>query len=148
MTTTAVNPLTALIASADEIRSALLNAITNLELAIEADAAKRRTAKEAKETYDDAAAEWEADALLRDRTTVNGDGKATKPTVDVVKAIVAAELVKARQAGPLAKPWALMNAAAYDADDARMALEQAAKRYRAVEAAADLTAAMLKAAVR
>jgi len=68
--------------------------------------------------------------------------------MDQLKVIVPAELVKARQTGNLAKLWAMMNAAAYEAEDAKMALEQAAKRFRAVEAAADLTAAMLKAAVR
>ena len=148
MTTTATNPLTALISSAEDIRTALLNAITNLELAIEAETMKRRIAKEAKEAYDAAEAEVEAEAWTRDRSTVNGDGKATKPTMDQLKVIVPAELVKARQTGNLAKLWAMMNAAAYEAEDAKMALEQAAKRFRAVEAAADLTAAMLKAAVR
>lgn len=134
--------------SANDIRDALLTAVENLELAIEAETAKRRIAKEAKDAYEAALAEWEAEAMTRDRATVNGDGKAKGLTVDQTKAVVAAELVKARQFGPLAKAWAMANATAYDAEDAKMALEQAAKRFRAVEAAADLTAAMLKAAVR
>jgi hypothetical protein len=53
-----------------------------------------------------------------------------------------------RSTGTLAAAWARMNAASYEADDAKMALEQASKRFRATESAADLTAAMLRAATR
>ena len=52
----------------------------------------------------------------------------------------------ARRDGTLANLWAQANAAAYDVEDAKVGLEQCAKSFRATEAAADLTAAILSAA--
>lgn len=143
-----LNPFGQMIADAADIRNALHTAVTDLELAIEAEAAARRTAKETRETYEAAEAEFEAEAMNRDRSVVNGDGKAKSPTVDQIKALVKAELAQARSTGALAQVWAMANAASYEAEDAKMALEQAAKRFRATESAADLTAAMLRAATR
>jgi hypothetical protein len=146
--TIAINPLNELLNSAESIREALGEASDNLVLAIEHEAAKRRIAKETRENSDAIVAEWEAEAMNRDRSVINGDGKPKSPTVDQIKALVAAERVVAQRQGLLAKPLAMMNAAAYDHEDAKMALEQASKRFRATEAAADLTAAMLRAAAR
>lgn len=144
----AINPLNALLNSAESIREALGESIDNLELAIEKEATARRVAKETRENYDAIVAEWDAEAMNRDRSVTNGDGKPKSPTVDQIKALVAAERVVAQRQGVLAKPLAMMNAAGYDHEDAKMALEQASKRFRATEAAADLTAAMLRAASR
>jgi len=132
-----LNPFAALIQSGIEIRSALADACQQLELALENEAAKRRTARELRQMYDEAEAEFLAEA------TFNANGS----NAEKRKAEVDAALVKARQSGKLARLWAQATAAAYDADDAKAALEQAAKRFRATEAAADLTAAMLRAAM-
>lgn len=133
-----LNPFSQMIADAADIRNALREAVGNLELAIEAEAAARRTAKEAKEGYDATEVEFVAETLPA-CDAKNAEGR---------KAQLDAALVAARNAGTLAGPWARMNAAAYAWDDAKMALEQAAKRFRATESAADLTAAMLRAATR
>ena len=143
-----LNPFATMIADAADIRDALRESVGNLELAIEAEATARRTAKEARESYEAAEAEFEAEAMNRDRSVTNGDGKAKSPTVDQIKALVKAELTQARSTGTLAAAWTRMNAASYEAEDAKMALEQASKRFRATESAADLTAAMLRAATR
>ena len=140
--------LAALIETAINIREALGSSVTQLELAIENEAAKRRTAKEAREAYEADLAEWEAEAWNRDRSVVNGDGKPKSPTVDQIKTLVASERVAAQRTGPLAKSLAMSNAAAYDHEDAKAALEQCVKRFRATEAASDLTAAILNAAAK
>jgi hypothetical protein len=140
--------LAALIETAINIREALGSSVTQLELAIENEAAKRRTAKEVREAYEADLAEWEAEAWNRDRSVVNGDGKPKSPTVDQIKTLVASERVAAQRTGPLAKSLAMSNAAAYDHEDAKAALEQCVKRFRATEAASDLTAAILNAAAK
>ena len=140
--------LAALIETATNIREALGSSVTQLELAIENEAAKRRTAKEVREAYEADLAEWEAEAWNRDRSVVNGDGKPKSPTVDQIKTLVASERVAAQRTGPLAKSLAMSNAAAYDHEDAKAALEQCVKRFRATEAASDLTAAILNAAAK
>lgn len=140
--------LAALIETAINIREALGSSVTQLELAIENEAAKRRTAKEVREAYEADLAEWEAEAWNRDRSVVNGDGKPKSPTVDQIKTLVASERVAAQRTGSLAKSLAMSNAAAYDHEDAKAALEQCAKRFRATEAASDLTAAILNAAAK
>lgn len=147
-TSTIPAALAALIETAISIREALGSSVTQLELAIENEATKRRTAKEAREAYEADLAEWEAEAWNRDRSVVNGDGKAKFPTVDQIKTLVASEQVAAQRTGVLAKSLAMANAAAYDHEEAKAALEQCAKRFRATEAAADLTAAILNAAAK
>jgi len=147
-TRTISSALAALIETAINIRDALGSSVTQLELAIENEAAKRRTAKEVREAYEADLAEWEAEAWNRDRSVVNGDGKPKSPTVDQIKTLVASERVAAQRTGPLAKSLAMSNAAAYDHEDAKAALEQCVKRFRATEAASDLTAAILNAAAK
>ena len=132
-----LNPFADLIQSGVEIRTALADAATQIELALANEAEKRRTAKELKAMYEEAEAEFVAEATFA----------ATGKNAETRKAELDAALVKARRDGKLARLWAQANAAQYDADDAKTALEQCAKRFRAVECAADLTAAMLRAAM-
>ena len=137
-TTDILNPFATMIADAADIRDALREAVGNYELAVERETLARRTAKETRENYDAAEAEYVVEAMLM-CDAKNAEGR---------KAQMDAALVAARRAGVLAQAWALANAAGYDAEDAKMALEQASKRFRATESAADLTAAMLRAATR
>ncbi len=136
--------LAAVIVDARNLNGALDDATQDLRLAIEADAKARRTAKEAKGSYEAIEAEFDAEAWSRDRSTMNGDGKLKTPTVDVIKAMVAAEKVKAQREGVLAKPFAMMNAAAYAAEDAAMALKQAETQFSGVKHAADLVGNILR----
>lgn len=131
-----LNPYAELIASAVEIRNALADAAQNLELAIANEGQARRVAKESRTMYDEAEAEFVAEATFA-ADAKNAEGR---------KAQVDAALVKARRDGKLARLWEQANAAAYTHEDTKAALEQMSKRFRAVEAAADLTAAMLRAA--
>jgi hypothetical protein len=133
-----LNPFKALIDSGIEIRNALADSVQQLNLAVENEAAKRRTAKEMRQMYEEAEAEFVAETLPT-CDAKNAEGR---------KAQLDAALVAARTNGPLSRLWSQANAAAYDADDAKVGLEQTAKVYRATEAAAELTAAMLRAAAR
>ena len=131
-----LNPFAELIQSGVEIRNALADACQNIELAIANEAQARRVAKEIRQMYDEAEAEFVAEANFA----------ATGSNAEKRKAEVDAALVKARRDGKLARLWAQANAAAYTHEDTKSALAQMEKRFRATEAAADLTAAMLRAA--
>ena len=133
-----LNPFADLIASAIDIRNALHENVAQLNLAVENEATMRRTAKELRQTYEEAEAEFVAE-VMPNLTGKNAEGR---------KAQLDAALVAARRDGTLAGKWTLANAAAYDAEDAKVGLEQCSKTYRATEAAAELTAAMLRAAAR
>ena len=136
--TTSATAFDALVNSAIDIRDALNGNVQQLNLAVENEASKRRTAKELRQSYEEAEAEFVAETLPG-CDAKNAEGR---------KAQLDAALVAARRDGPLAAKWAQMNAAAYDAEDAKVGLEQCSKTYRATEAAAELTAAMLRAAAR
>jgi hypothetical protein len=137
-TSTTAVALAPLIAGAISIRDSLTTAVTQLNLAMENESDKRRTAKELRQMYDEAEAEFVAE-VLPTCDAKNAEGR---------KAQLDAALVAARRDGTLANLWAQANAAAYDAEDAKVGLEQCSKTYRATEAAAELTAAMLRAAAR
>jgi hypothetical protein len=136
--TTSVTAFDALVNSAIDIRDALNGNVQQLNLAVENEASKRRTAKELRTSYEEAEAEFVAETLPN-CDAKNAEGR---------KAQLDAALVAARRDGTLANLWAQANAAAYDAEDAKVGLEQCSKTYRATEAAAELTAAMLRAAAR
>ena len=133
--TTAVTAFDALVNSAIDIRDAIHSSVQQLNLAIEYEAAKRRTAKELKQAYDEAEAEFTAEAF----THITGGNAESR------KAQLEAALVAARRDGTLAKSWAQANAPAYDAEDAKVGLDTCAKTFHATEAAANLTAAILNA---
>lgn len=140
MATDILSPFAQMIASAAQIRDALADSVHQLNLAVENEAFKRRTAKELRQMYEEAEAEFIAEIMpALALEAKNAEGR---------KALLDAALVSARRDGPLARLWAASNAAGYDAEDAKVGLEQCAKSYRAVEAAAELTAAMLRAAAR
>ena len=136
--TTAVTAFDALVNSGIDIRNALHEAVTQLNLAVENEATMRRTAKELRNTYEEAETEFVAETLPG-CDAKNAEGR---------KAQLDAALVAARRDGALAAKWALANTAAYDAEDAKVGLEQCSKTYRATEAAAELTAAMLNAVAK
>ena len=136
--TTSVTAFDALVNSAIDIRDALNGNVQQLNLAIEYEAAKRRTAKELRASYEEAEAEFVAE-VMPNLTGKNAESR---------KAELDAALVAARRDGPLAAKWAQMNAAAYDAEDAKVGLDTCAKTYHATEAAANLTAAILNAVAK
>jgi hypothetical protein len=140
-----LNPFKALIDSGIEIRDALAKSVTQLELATEAEFGARKIAKEAREAYEAAEAEFLAEAMLIDGSG-NGDGK--KITVDQRKAQVEAALVNARAKGDLVAVWALRNASQWDWEEKKVALDQCSARFAATRSASELTAAMLRAAAR
>ena len=123
------------IISAASIRDALSDTVRDLNMAMENEAAKRRTAKELRQMYDEAEAEFVAETLPA-CDAKNAEGR---------KAQLDAALIQARRSGTLARLWSQSTAAAYDAENAKTGLDQCAKMFRATEAAAELTAAMLRA---
>lgn len=133
-----VTAFDALVNSAIDIRDALNGAVQQLNLAIEYEAAKRRTAKELRNSYEEAEAEFVAETLPG-CDAKNAEGR---------KAQLDAALVAARRDGALADLWTLSTAAAYDAEDAKVGLETCVKTYHATEAAANLTAAILNAVAK
>ena len=133
--TTSVTPFDALVNSAIDIRDALNGNVQQLNLAIEYEAAKRRTAKELKQAYEEVEAEFVAE-VMPNLTGKNAESR---------KAELDAALVAARRDGTLANLWAQANASAYDAEDAKVGLDTCAKTFHATEAAANLTAAILNA---
>lgn len=137
--------LGSVIVDARSINSALADATMDLRMAIEANAKARRVLDEVRANYEAIEAEFDAEAWAKDRSVPNGDGKATKPTVDAIKAAVAAEKVKAQREGVLAKPFAMMNAATYEADDAATALRQAEVEFSGVKYAANFVGEILRA---
>ena len=137
-TPTIAQTLAPLIASGIDIRNALHENVMQLNLAVENEAAKRRTAKELRQSYEEAEAEFVAEALPG-CDAKNAEGR---------KAQLDAALVAARRDGALADLWTMATAAGYDAEDAKVGLEQCSKTYRATEAAAELTAAILNAATK
>lgn len=132
-TPTVAQTLAPLIATAISIRDGLKTAVTQLNLALENESDKRRTAKELRQMYDEAEAEFIAETLPS-CDAKNAEGR---------KAQLDAALVAARRDGALANLWAQSTAAAYDAEGAKVGLDQCAKSFHATEAAANLTAAIL-----
>ena len=132
-----LNPLNQTVTTAENILNALGNASQQLQLSIENEAQKRRVAKEARQNYE----ALEADVVAE--TLMNANGK----NAEARKAELDATLVKARTTGSLARAWSLMNATAYDAEDAKTGLDQATVQFSATKHASDLVAAMLRASV-
>ncbi len=120
---------------AQSILSTLRTTADNVQLAMEADATARRTAKEAKQSYESAEAEFIAEAML------SIDGK----NAESRKAQLDAVLVKARGNGELSRLWAMMNAAQYAADEAKTALDQEHIAFTATKYAAELASSLLRA---
>lgn len=124
-----------LIRDAETIRQALSDTARDLNLALERDAAARRVHAETKQSYGDAEAEIIFELVH------SADGK----NAEQRKAQVDIGLIRSRNDGALRSLWGRMVNAQYDAESAKVALEQMLRRYRAVEAAAELTTAMLHA---
>lgn len=123
------------IEEARDTRSKIVQSAYDLSLALEREAQARRIAGEAKRDYEALESEVSAEAMFA-ADAKNAEGR--KAQVDVA-------LVRSRQSGVLAQPYARMVAADYEAQDAKMALEQMAKHFKAIEIAADLSASILRA---
>lgn len=134
-----LNPFAKLIDSGIEIRNALADAVTQLELAQEAELTARRKAKEYREEYESQETEFIAEKMV---TLTGKNAESRKAEMDA--ALVTVRTNNSYMAGR----WSLMNTAVWEWEEAKTALEQCSKRYRATEAAAELTAAMLRAAAR
>ena len=127
-----------MISTAEQIRDSLPVLARDLELAMEREQLTRRAAADAKRDYEDAEAEIRFEAI---HTAEGKNAEQRSAAVDVA-------MIRARADGALRVLWGRMLAAQAEADAAKLASDQMARRFRATEAAADLTAAMLKAASR
>lgn len=122
-----------LLKDAESVRNSLQSAVRDLELAMERDSIARRAYADAKLAYGDNEAEIQFELV---HTSDGKNAEARKAQVDV-------GLIRARNDGALRNEWRRMNVAQTEADDAKLALDQATRRYRAIEAVAELTTAML-----
>lgn len=122
-----------LLRDAESVRTQLSSAVRDLELAMERESIARRAYSDAKQNYNDAEAEIQFELV---HTSDGKNAESRKAQVDV-------GLIRARNEGALRKEWQRMNVAQTEADDAKLALDQATRRYRAIEAVAELTTAML-----
>lgn len=123
-----------MIRDAESIKVQLTDAVRDLNLAMERESQSRRAYADAKQFYADAEAEVRFEAIH----TVEGKNAEQRAAgVDLA-------LIRERTTGRLAAVWGRMVEAQYEADSAKLAFDQMTRRYRAIESAADLTAAMLK----
>lgn len=120
---------------ADSVKAQLFAAERDLALAMERELTSRQMYAGLKQSYQDAEAE------IAFELQMNADGK----NAEQRKAQVDIGLIRSRNDGALRSLWGRMVNAQYDAESAKVALEQMLRRYRAVEAAAELTTAMLHA---
>ena len=127
-----------MIRDAEGIRDNLSRAVRDLELAMEQDAAARRVLTEAKQDYQDAEAEVAFELL---HTSTGKNAEMRKAETDI-------GLIRSRNEGALHRLWINLIVAQNKADSARLALDQMTKRYRAIESAAEITTAMLRALSR
>lgn len=130
--------ISALMGSTADLQEIVRSHAENACLAMEAASAAARKATELKRAYE----QTEAEFLVE--ITLTADGK----NAEQRKAQVEAALMKARSTGTLARPYAMMNAARYEADDTEMAREQMAIRFRASEVAGQMQAAAVRLAFK
>lgn len=144
-----LNPYAALIQTGEQIVRALRTSVDLLESAIVDETSQRQQAKFLREVYERDEAEFLAEIMFKGfEAGVGPDGKPVKILADQQKKLMDIELIRARSGGKLAKSWQAMNVAADKFQDAEAERERYAKRFRATEAAANLTSAMLGAASR
>jgi hypothetical protein len=122
----------------DGLMSALANNGKQLELALEAVKTARRDAQKAEADFEAAKAEFMVEAMAA------ADGK----NAETRKAQAEAMVLKAQRTGTLARSYGHMLNTKYRLEDAEMAYDQMRTRFRATEAAADLTAANYRAVWR
>lgn len=127
-----------MIRDAESIRNSLSAAVRDLELALDRDMFARRTLTDAKQLYGDAEAEVKFE-LIHGVEGRNAEQRSA--AVDI-------GLIRSRNEGALFHTWAHLLASQNAADEAKVALEQMSRRYRATETAADLIANMLRALSR
>lgn len=122
------------------VRNALADDAQSLRLAREMRQVALQNYLTAKQHYSDAEAEFIAEFTYTDETygAAKNEGQ---------RAIIRdAALVRVRQSGYLSTAWRMLNDAKIVFDNADMAFEQAADSFKASRAAAELTAAALRAA--
>jgi hypothetical protein len=128
------------IGTAENIRGALAENARDYELAIEAESLAVQQHKIASQNYDDAEAEF--------LSILYADGRIDGKTAEIRKAQADAALVSERHSGHLHLLWRMLLDAENAMVNAKMTREQFGIRYGATKHAADLTAAILLAAVR
>lgn len=122
------------------VRNALADDAQQLRLAREMRQMALQNYLKAKQDYADAEAEFVAEYTY---TSEDYGAAKNEKQREVLRD---AALVRARQAGYLATVWRVLNDAKVTFDNADMAFEQAADSFKASRAAAELTAAALRAA--
>lgn len=127
-----------IVRDAENVKLQVQTAVRDLEMAMERESMARRVFVESKQAYQDAEAEISFELV---HTADGKNAESRKAQVDI-------GLIRARNDGALRGAWGRMLSAQNEADAARLALDQMIRRFRAVEAVADLTTAQLRALSR
>lgn len=133
------NPLYPTVENASTLASRVFETCEHYELSIE----QRKVALEVKQAAQQAYDEAELDFLtmFRFEADYKNDYKATN--ADQRKDVDERQLIEARDGGPLARAWSILNTAINDFDNADMAYSQMEAQWKAVRIVANLQAAML-----
>lgn len=133
------NPYAETIRNAENLQASLHNICSDFELAIE----QRQLAIQAYTTAQRAYEEQEAEFLFE--LSLTDEYKAGK-NAETRKLIQDLALIKARTGGPLRMAWGALNQATNVKENADLAFMQMEAKFKAVRVAAELQAAMLRAA--
>lgn len=133
------NPYEETIRNAENLQVSLHNIATDFENAIERKHVAVQAYTTAQRAYDDQEAEFLFDLSLTDEYQKGKNAETRKMIQDLA-------LIKARNTGPLRTAWGALNQATNVKESADLAFIQMEAKFKAVRVAAELQAAMLRAA--
>lgn len=134
------NPYSETIRNAENLQASLHNICTDFELAIEQRQLAIQAYTTAKQAYEEQEAEFLFELSMTDEYQKGKNAEIRKLVQDMA-------LIKARNnIGPLRMAWEVLNQATNVRDNAELAYSQMDARFKAVRVAAELQAAMLRAA--
>ena len=136
------NPYAETIRNAENLQVSLHNICTDFELSIE----QRQLAIQAYTTAQRAYQEQESEFLFELSVDPNSILAGVAKTSKQYEWAKDSALIKARNNGPLRMAWGALNQATKVRDNAELAYSQMDARFKAVRVAAELQAAMLRAA--
>lgn len=133
------NPYEETIRNAENLQISLHNIATDFENAIERKHVAVQAYTTAQRAYEDQEVEFLFELSMTDEYQKGKNAETRKMIQDLA-------LIKARNTGPLRQAWAALNQATNVKESADLAFVQMEAKFKAVRVAAELQAAMLRAA--
>lgn len=133
------NPYEETIRNAENLQVSLHNIATDFENAIERKHVAVQAHTTAQRVYEDQEAEFLFELSMTDEYQKGKNAETRKMIQDLA-------LIKARNTGPLRQAWAALNQATNVKESTDLAFVQMEAKFKAVRVAAELQAAMLRAA--